>query len=55
MVENEVKRQLKLLEIRGKLLERKAEVEEEIYDLEEIFKETESKIIQKALKRMVRF
>jgi len=51
MVENEVKRQLKLLEIRGKLLERKAEVEEEIYDLEEIFKETESKIIQKALKK----
>jgi len=40
MVENEVKRQLKLLKIREKLQERKAHVEEEIYYLEEIFRGT---------------
>jgi glutamyl-tRNA(Gln) amidotransferase subunit E len=51
MVENEVKRQLKLLKIREKLQERKAHVEEEIYYLEEIFRGTESDIIKNALKK----
>lgn len=55
MVENEVKRQLKLLKIREKLQERKAHVEEEIYYLEEIFRGTESDIIKMPLKRMERF
>lgn len=51
MVENEIKRQLKLLEIREKLQERKAHVEEEIHYLEGIFRGTESKIIKKALNK----
>jgi glutamyl-tRNA(Gln) amidotransferase subunit E len=51
MVENEVQRQLKLLEIRDKLQERGAEVDDEIYDLGEIFQDVKSKIISKALKK----
>lgn len=51
MVENEVKRQINLLEIREELNKRNAEVYDEIYDVSEIFKETESKIIKKALER----
>jgi glutamyl-tRNA(Gln) amidotransferase subunit E len=51
MVENEVQRQLKLLEIRDKLQERGAEVDEEINDLGEIFQDAQSKIISKALKK----
>ena len=51
MVKNEVKRQLKLIEIRDKLLEREADVEDEIHDLGELFQDTESQIISKALKK----
>lgn len=51
MVENEVRRQLKLLEIRDKLLKRDAEVDDGIHDLGEIFQDAESKIISKALKK----
>jgi len=51
LVENEVKRQLNLLEIREELHNRGAEVEEKIYDLSDLLRETESKIISKALKK----
>ena len=49
MVENEVTRQIKLIEIRDELQRRNAEVMDEIYDIKELFKGTESKIISKAL------
>lgn len=49
MVENEVKRQINLLEIREELHKRNAEVYDEIYDVSGIFTESESKIIKKAL------
>lgn len=49
MVENEVTRQIKLLEIRDELQKRNAEVVDEIYDVKELFQGTESKIISKAL------
>ncbi len=51
MVKNEVQRQLTLLEIRDKLLERRASVDDILHDLGEIFKHTESKILSKALKK----
>jgi glutamyl-tRNA(Gln) amidotransferase subunit E len=50
LVENEVLRQLRLLEIRDELVKREATVEEEIHDLNELLKDTESKIIAKAIK-----
>ncbi|NYB51014.1 MAG: Glu-tRNA(Gln) amidotransferase subunit GatE [Methanobacteriaceae archaeon] len=51
MVENEIQRQLKLIEIRDELLKRGAEVDNEIYDLGEVFQNAESKIISQALKK----
>ena len=49
LVENEVKRQINLIEIKKKLQSRKAQVYEELYNVKEIFCDTESKIISKAL------
>ncbi|WP_455645807.1 Glu-tRNA(Gln) amidotransferase subunit GatE [Methanosphaera sp.] len=51
MVENEVQRQLKLIEISKKLQERGAKVEETIYDVTELFKNTESKIVKGILEK----
>jgi len=51
LVKNEVTRQLKLLEIMDELKKREAQVEDQIYDLGETLKDTESKIIAKALKK----
>ena len=51
LVKNEVTRQLKLLEIRDELKKRDAQVEDQIHDLGETLKDTESKIIAKALKK----
>ncbi|MDD3984366.1 MAG: Glu-tRNA(Gln) amidotransferase subunit GatE [Methanobacterium sp.] len=51
MVENEVKRQLNLIEIIEELQNREAFVDNEIYDLNKIFEKTESKIISKALSK----
>ena len=50
LVENEVKRQINLLEIMKELQKRDAHVDDIIYDLKDLFKLTESKIIAKALK-----
>lgn len=49
MVENEVKRQINLLEIKDELEKRNAQVYDEIYDVSEIFQKSESKIIERAL------
>ena len=49
MVENEVKRQVNLIEIMNELQRKKAKVDKEIYKVNDIFKETESKIISKAI------
>ncbi|MBZ2165232.1 Glu-tRNA(Gln) amidotransferase subunit GatE [Methanobacterium spitsbergense] len=49
MVENEVKRQLNLIKIMKELQSREATVDNEIHNLNKIFKKTESKIISKAL------
>jgi glutamyl-tRNA(Gln) amidotransferase subunit E len=51
MVENEVKRQINLLEIRDELKNREAQVPYEIYELNHLFGEAESKIISKAIKK----
>ncbi|EKF86108.1 Glu-tRNA(Gln) amidotransferase subunit GatE [Methanobacterium formicicum] len=51
LVKNEVTRQLKLLEIMDELKKREAQVEDTIHDLGETLKDTESKIIAKALKK----
>lgn len=51
MVENEVKRQINLLEIRDELRKRGAQVPDEIYELNHLFLEAESKIISKAIKK----
>lgn len=51
MVENEVKRQINLLEIRDELRKRGAHVPDEIYELNHLFLEAESKIISKAIKK----
>ncbi len=51
LVKNEVTRQLKLLEIMDELKKREAQVEDQIHDLGETLKDTESKIIAKALKK----
>ncbi len=48
IVEREVERQLKLIEIKEELEKRHAEVDETIYDLDEEFKDTESKILKSA-------
>lgn len=49
MVENEVKRQINLLKIKKELEKRNAQVYDEIYDVSDIFTESESKIIKSAL------
>lgn len=51
MVENEVTRQIKLIEIRDELQRRDAEVLDEIFDVKELFQETGSKIIARALEK----
>jgi len=51
MVENEVKRQINLLEILEELKKRGARVPDEIYELNHLFEEAESKIISKAIKK----
>lgn len=51
MVENEVKRQINLVEIMKELQNRDAVVDDEIYDVEDLFKDTESKIISKAISK----
>ncbi|WP_461463438.1 Glu-tRNA(Gln) amidotransferase subunit GatE [Methanobrevibacter sp.] len=48
IVEREVERQLKLIEIRDTLHNRNASVDETIYDLNEVFADTESKILKSA-------
>ena len=50
IVEREVERQLNLLKIQNVLLNRKATVVEEIFDVTDIFSRTTSKVIKKALK-----
>ena len=50
MVENEVKRQINLLEIREELKKRGAQVSDEIYELNHLFQDAVSKIISKAIK-----
>ena len=50
-VENEVKRQLRLIEVAEELKKRNAGVEREIYDLTGLFEASESKIIRNALKK----
>lgn len=49
LVENEIKRQINLIKIREELHKRKAQVYDELYDVREIFNDTESKIISKAV------
>jgi glutamyl-tRNA(Gln) amidotransferase subunit E len=49
MVENEVKRQVNLIEIKNELQKKDAKVLDEIYDINDIFKKTDSKIISKAI------
>ena len=51
MVENEVKRQVNLIEIKNELQKRDAKVLDEIYNLNHIFKKTDSKIISKAISK----
>ncbi|AKB85421.1 Glu-tRNA(Gln) amidotransferase subunit GatE [Methanococcoides methylutens] len=51
IVEREAERQVNLLEIRRSLLERNASVHDEIFDVTDLFKGTESKVIKKALKK----
>lgn len=48
IVENEVKRQLALIDIKKELHKRNAEVLEEIHNLDELFENTESKILKNA-------
>jgi len=51
MVEKEVERQINLLEIRDELQKRDADVEDQLFDVTDIFQETESKIISKAISK----
>lgn len=51
MVENEVKRQINLLQIRDELQARNASVDDEIYNVEAQFQETESKILSNAISK----
>ena len=48
IVEREVQRQLVLIDIKKELINRNAEVLEEIHDLDELFEDTESKILKSA-------
>ena len=48
IVNREVTRQLELIDIKKQLSERNAEVLEEIHDLDELFEDTESKILKSA-------
>ena len=48
IVENEVTRQLALADIKDELITRNAKVEDTIYDLDEVFKDTSSKILSSA-------
>ena len=49
MVENEVKRQVNLIAIKNELQNKDAKVLDKIYDVSDIFKKTDSKIISKAI------
>jgi glutamyl-tRNA(Gln) amidotransferase subunit E len=49
MVENEVKRQVNLIEIKNELQKRDAKVLDDIYNLNDIFEKTDSKIISNAI------
>ena len=51
MVENEVKRQVNLIEIRNELQKRDAKVADDIYNLNDIFKNTNSKILSNAISK----
>ena len=51
MVENEVKRQVNLLEIKDELLNRGANIENEIFDVNDVFIDTESNIVSNALSK----
>lgn len=51
LVENEVQRQLNLIEISKELQKRKAEVEETIYDVTKTFENTESNIVKGILEK----
>jgi len=51
VVEKEIQRQLKLIDIRNKLMERKACLESKIYDLSNTFKESNCKIIKTMLEK----
>lgn len=48
IVNREVQRQLALIDIKKQLIKRNTEVLEEIYNLDELFKDTESKILKSA-------
>ena len=48
IVEREVQRQLALADIKDELIKRNASVEDNIYDLDEVFKDTSSKILSSA-------
>ncbi|KXS42146.1 MAG: glutamyl-tRNA(Gln) amidotransferase subunit E [Methanolobus sp. T82-4] len=51
IVEREVERQVNLLAIRDELLERGASACDTIFDVTDLFRETESKVVKKALKK----
>ena len=51
VVEKEISRQLKLIEIKNKLEERNAKIECKIFDLTKIFEQTECKIIKKMIEK----
>ncbi|MEZ5335134.1 MAG: Glu-tRNA(Gln) amidotransferase subunit GatE [Methanolobus sp.] len=51
IVELEVERQVNLLSIRDELLERDASVCDTIFDVTELFKDTQSKVIKKTIKK----
>ncbi len=51
MVENEVKRQVNLIEIKNELQKKGAKVLDEIYNLNDIFENTDSKIISNAISK----
>ncbi|SFL38508.1 glutamyl-tRNA(Gln) amidotransferase subunit E [Methanobrevibacter olleyae] len=48
IVEREVQRQLALADIKDELIKRNASVEDRVYDLDEVFKDTSSKILSSA-------
>lgn len=51
MVEREAERQVHLLEIRDALRDKGASVHDEIFDVTDVFRDTESKVIKRALKK----